>query len=101
MLVSQCVIGWQEFGYWFATPEGWEQNGNYRLAHICYISSNIGPSEIVYPYNWVMPICMYQYDVCVCCRSLGYMRPLSIWAMQFAINQQHKHGHQQPTKAKK
>jgi non-lysosomal glucosylceramidase len=22
--------GWQEFGYWFATPEGWEKNGNYR-----------------------------------------------------------------------
>eukprot|EP01038_Epipyxis_sp_PR26KG_P012239 gene12239-16403_t len=38
--------GWQEFGYWFATPEGWEKNGNYR--------------------------------------SLGYMRPLSIWAMQYA-----------------
>lgn len=38
--------GWQRFGYWFATPEGWEQNGNYR--------------------------------------SLGYMRPLSIWAMQYA-----------------
>jgi hypothetical protein len=40
--------GWQRFGYWFATPEAWEQNGNYR--------------------------------------SLGYMRPLSIWAMQFALN---------------
>ena len=41
--------GWQEFGYWFATPEGWERNGNYR--------------------------------------SLGYMRALSIWAMQFAKEQ--------------
>eukprot|EP01041_Mallomonas_annulata_P002419 gene2419-4698_t len=40
--------GWRDFGYWFATPEGWEQSGNYR--------------------------------------SLGYMRPLSIWAMQFAMN---------------
>lgn len=38
--------GWQEFGYWFATPEGWEKNGNYR--------------------------------------SLGYMRPLSIWALEYA-----------------
>ena len=38
--------GWQEFGYWFATPEGWEGNGNYR--------------------------------------SLGYMRALGIWAMQYA-----------------
>jgi non-lysosomal glucosylceramidase len=38
--------GWQEFGYWFATPEAWEQSGNYR--------------------------------------SLGYMRALGIWAMQFA-----------------
>jgi non-lysosomal glucosylceramidase len=38
--------GWGEFGYWFATPEGWEKNGNYR--------------------------------------SLGYMRALGIWAMQFA-----------------
>lgn len=39
--------GWQRFGYWFATPEGWERNGNYR--------------------------------------SLGYMRPLAIWAMQYAL----------------
>ena len=39
--------GWQEFGYWFATPEAWEANGNYR--------------------------------------SLGYMRPLAIWAMHFAL----------------
>jgi non-lysosomal glucosylceramidase len=38
--------GWQEFGYWFATPEAWERSGNYR--------------------------------------SLGYMRALGIWAMQFA-----------------
>lgn len=37
--------GWQRFGYWFATPEGWETNGNYR--------------------------------------SLGYMRPLAIWSMQY------------------
>ncbi len=41
--------GWQEFGYWFATPEGWEKNGNYR--------------------------------------SLGYMRALCIWAMQYAAEQ--------------
>lgn len=41
--------GWQEFGYWFATPEGWERSGNYR--------------------------------------SLGYMRALGIWAMQFAKQQ--------------
>jgi non-lysosomal glucosylceramidase len=39
--------GWQEFGYWFATPEAWFRNGNYR--------------------------------------SMGYMRALCIWAMQFAI----------------
>lgn len=39
--------GWQAYGYWFATPEGWEQNGNYR--------------------------------------SLGYMRALAIWAMQYAM----------------
>lgn len=38
--------GWGDFGYWFATPEAWERNGNYR--------------------------------------SLGYMRPLCIWAIQFA-----------------
>jgi non-lysosomal glucosylceramidase len=41
--------GWQEYGYWFATPEGWESSGNYR--------------------------------------SLGYMRPLCIWAIQFAKEQ--------------
>ena len=33
---------------WFATPEAWEQNGNYR--------------------------------------SLGYMRPLCVWAMQWAMH---------------
>jgi non-lysosomal glucosylceramidase len=38
--------GWKEFGYWFATPEGWERSGNYR--------------------------------------SLGYMRPLAVWAIHFA-----------------
>lgn len=38
--------GWQDFGYWFATPEAWDVNGNYR--------------------------------------SLGYMRPLSIWAMEYS-----------------
>lgn len=38
--------GWNKFGYWFATPEGWERSGNYR--------------------------------------SLGYMRPLSIWAIHFS-----------------
>lgn len=43
--------GWQEYGYWFATPEAWTQSGQYR--------------------------------------SLGYMRPLSIWAMQYAINSLH------------
>lgn len=40
--------GWQKFGYWFATPEGWESNGNYR--------------------------------------SLGYMRALCIWSMQYAVH---------------
>lgn len=40
--------GWQRYGYWFATPEGWEQSGNYR--------------------------------------SLGYMRALGIWAMQYALS---------------
>ena len=44
--------GWEEYGYWFATPEGWEANGNYR--------------------------------------SLGYMRPLAIWAVQFAIETKEK-----------
>ena len=39
--------GWERFGYFFATPEAWEQSGNYR--------------------------------------SLGYMRPLAIWAMQYAF----------------
>lgn len=39
--------GWQEFGYWFATPEAWTRNGNYR--------------------------------------SMGYMRALCIWAMQYAM----------------
>jgi hypothetical protein len=34
-------------GYWFATPEAWDKNGNYR--------------------------------------SLAYMRPLSIWAIQWAV----------------
>lgn len=42
-------IGWVRYGYWFATPEAWEVNGNFR--------------------------------------SLGYMRPLAIWAMQFALKQ--------------
>ncbi len=41
--------GWKEFGYWFATPEAWERNGNYR--------------------------------------SLGYMRALAIWAIQYALEQ--------------
>jgi hypothetical protein len=41
------LSGWNELGYWYATPEAWELNGNYR--------------------------------------SLGYMRPLSIWAIQWAI----------------
>lgn len=40
--------GWVKFGYWYATPEAWEQSGNYR--------------------------------------SLSYMRPLSIWAIQFALD---------------
>ena len=42
--------GWQEFGYWFSTPEGWEASGNYR--------------------------------------SMGYMRALCIWAIEFARQQQ-------------
>ncbi len=41
--------GWQKYGYWFATPEAWEQSGNYR--------------------------------------SLGYMRALCIWSMQYAREQ--------------
>lgn len=44
--------GWRDFGYWFATPEGWEKTGNYR--------------------------------------SLGYMRPLAIWAMQFSVEMSNK-----------
>jgi hypothetical protein len=42
------LSGWNELGYWYATPEAWEQSGNYR--------------------------------------SLGYMRPLSVWAMQWALD---------------
>ena len=47
-LTAQGVhdAGWGEFGYWFATPEAWDAQGNYR--------------------------------------SLGYMRPLCVWAMQYA-----------------
>lgn len=41
------LSGWNELGYWYATPEAWELRGNYR--------------------------------------SLGYMRPLSVWALQWAI----------------
>jgi hypothetical protein len=41
------LSGWNELGYWYATPEAWELKGNYR--------------------------------------SLGYMRPLSVWALQWAI----------------
>jgi hypothetical protein len=26
--------GWKEFGYWFATPEAWEQTGNYRYFYL-------------------------------------------------------------------
>jgi hypothetical protein len=26
--------GWKEFGYWFATPEAWEQTGNYRYFNL-------------------------------------------------------------------
>ena len=40
--------GWHRFGYQFATPEAWEQSGNYR--------------------------------------SLGYSRPLAIWALQLALD---------------
>ena len=39
--------GWQRLGYWFATPEAWNERGHYR--------------------------------------SLGYMRPLCVWAMQWAL----------------
>jgi hypothetical protein len=39
---------WTDFGYWYATPEGWEVDGSYR--------------------------------------SKGYMRPLSVWAVQSAID---------------
>jgi non-lysosomal glucosylceramidase len=39
-------VTYQQRGYWFQTPEAWDEKGNYR--------------------------------------SLGYMRPLSIWAMQWA-----------------
>ena len=42
-------FGWDKFGYFFQTPEGWNEFGNYR--------------------------------------SLGYMRPLAIWNMQWAIEQ--------------
>ena len=42
------LSGWNELGYWYATPEAWELKGNYR--------------------------------------SLGYMRPLSVWALQWAID---------------
>lgn len=38
---------YHDLGYWFATPEAWDINGNYR--------------------------------------SLAYMRPLAIWAMQWAL----------------
>ena len=37
---------YERMGYWFQTPEAWDQNGNYR--------------------------------------SIAYMRPLAIWAMQWA-----------------
>ncbi len=39
--------GWKRLGYWFATPEAWNERGHYR--------------------------------------SLGYMRPLCIWSMQWAL----------------
>ncbi|CAM9631050.1 unnamed protein product [Chrysoparadoxa australica] len=39
--------GWNDLGYWFNMPEGWEHSGNYR--------------------------------------SLGYMRSLAIWSLQWAI----------------
>jgi len=51
--------GWERFGYHFATPEAWEQTGNYR--------------------------------------SLGYMRPLAVWAIQYAL----EHGKQSSGKQKK
>lgn len=44
--------GWRDFGYWFATPEAWESNGNYR--------------------------------------SLGYMRALAIWGIQYAVEHKDK-----------
>jgi non-lysosomal glucosylceramidase len=40
--------GWHQFGYFFQTPEAWNEKGNYR--------------------------------------SLGYMRALSIWNMQWALS---------------
>jgi len=42
------LAGWNEYGYFFQTPEGWFQTGTYR--------------------------------------SLGYMRPLCIWAMQWMLD---------------
>ncbi|HEY43459.1 MAG TPA: hypothetical protein G4O11_05690 [Anaerolineae bacterium] len=40
-------VTYQERGYWFQTPEAWDEEGNYR--------------------------------------SLAYMRPLAVWAMQWAL----------------
>jgi non-lysosomal glucosylceramidase len=45
-------VTYEDKGYWFQTPEAWEENGNYR--------------------------------------SNSYMRPLCIWAMQWALNQELK-----------
>lgn len=55
LLISFLCIysaGWERFGYFFATPEAWEQSGNYR--------------------------------------SLGYMRPLAVWAIEFALEHKGK-----------
>ncbi len=43
---------WEKMGYWFQTPEAWDEKGRYR--------------------------------------ALSYMRPLAIWAIEWAINKKQK-----------
>jgi non-lysosomal glucosylceramidase len=47
-------VTYRKKGYWFQTPEAWDEKGNYR--------------------------------------SLGYMRPLAIWAMQWAWERRRQEG---------
>lgn len=90
------LSGWHEFGYWYATPEAWEQNGNYRsLAYVsnaargkmmravllASLMSNVLLSSLQFPHQFILS-CRLHLPT--------QMRPLSIWAIQWALERETK-----------